>query len=69
VGPSRAASRTGGELLAAFGQDPNWVRFVPGGGVFGVSVDGETVRDREIHGDGADADAITDTLEARLEAG
>jgi len=69
-GSHEMAVETRAGLLATVGRDLAEVRFVPGGGgVFGVSVDGETVWDRDVHGDGADTDAIADAVEARLEAG
>jgi len=62
------AIETQHDLLTVFGRDLAGVRLVPGhGGVFRVSVDGETVWDRDVHGDGVDTDSIVEAVQFRLE--
>lgn len=62
------AVETQHDLLTTFGRDLDGVRLVPGhGGVFRVSVDGETVWDRDVHGDGVEADLLAETVKDRLE--
>jgi selenoprotein W-related protein len=62
------AIETQHDLLTAFGRDLDGVRLVPGhGGVFRVSVDDETVWDRDVHGDSVDTDVLVEAVENRLE--
>lgn len=57
------------ELLSTFGRDLDGVRLTPGhGGVFRVTVDGETVWDGDVHGTDPDLDAVGAAVETRLEA-
>lgn len=58
------------ELLETFGRDLDGVRLTTGhGGVFRVLVDDELVFDRDEHGGGIDLDAISSTVEERVDAG
>lgn len=56
-------------LLEEFGQQLDGVQLTPGhGGVFEVSVDGETIWDREVHGGEPDLELIVAAVDDRLEA-
>ena len=53
-------------ILEAFGRDVESVQLVPGhGGVFEVSVDGEVVWDKEVHGSDPDFDLIIEAVHER----
>jgi len=60
------AAETQHELLSEYGRDIDGVRLVPGhGGVFEVTVDGESVWDKDLEG-GIDTEAIVARVDERV---
>lgn len=64
------AIETQRSLLQSFGRDLDGVRLVTGhGGVFRVSVEGETLWDAANHDGRIDTDRIAERVDDRIEAG
>lgn len=63
------AIETQTQLLNEFGQDLDGVTLTPGhGGVFVVTVDGETIWDKDVHGADLDLEFIVEAIDDRLPA-